>query len=90
MFSGLRSDSVALSHVWLGLPGDRFQSDGGGLRIAAPLSTALDSHLSIDRKCDCRTRPNHIATAQCPLPSVCLLPGALLRLKNWGRQRKKT
>jgi len=33
-FSGLRSDSMALSHVWLGLPGGRFQSDGG-LRIAA-------------------------------------------------------
>jgi len=29
MFSGLVSDSVALSHVWLGLPGGRFQSDGG-------------------------------------------------------------
>jgi len=34
MFSGLRSDSMALSHVCLGLPGGRFQSDGG-LRIAA-------------------------------------------------------
>jgi len=34
MFSGLRSDSIALSHVWLGLPGGRFQSDEG-LRIAA-------------------------------------------------------
>ena len=34
MFSGLRSDSVALSHVWLGLSGGRFQSDGE-LRIAA-------------------------------------------------------
>ena len=34
MFSGLRSDSVALSHVRLGLPGGRFQSDGG-FRIAA-------------------------------------------------------
>ena len=29
MFSGLVSDSVALSQVWLGLPGGRFQSDGG-------------------------------------------------------------
>jgi len=34
MFSGLRSDTVALSHMWLGLPGGCFQSDGG-LRIAA-------------------------------------------------------
>ena len=34
MFSGLRSDTMALSHVWLGHPGGRFQSDGG-LRIAA-------------------------------------------------------
>jgi len=34
MFSGLRSDSMALSHVWLGLLGGHFQSDGG-LRIAA-------------------------------------------------------
>jgi len=34
MFSGLRSDSMAVSHVWLGLHGGRFQSDGG-LRIAA-------------------------------------------------------
>ena len=34
MFSGLRSGSMVLSHVWLGLPGGRFQSDGG-LRIAA-------------------------------------------------------
>ena len=34
MFNGLRSDSVALRHVWLGLPGGRFQSDGG-LRITA-------------------------------------------------------
>jgi len=25
MFSGLRSDSVALSHEWLGRPGGRFQ-----------------------------------------------------------------
>ena len=31
---GLRSDSMALSHVWLGLPGCCFQSDGG-LRITA-------------------------------------------------------
>jgi len=29
MFSGLRADSVALSQVWLGLPGGRLQSDGG-------------------------------------------------------------
>jgi len=29
MFSGLRSDSVALSHVWLGLLGGRFQSGRG-------------------------------------------------------------
>jgi len=29
MFSGLRSDSMVLSHVWLGHPGGRFQSDGG-------------------------------------------------------------
>ena len=36
MFSGLRSDLVALSHVWLGLPGGRFQSVGG-LRIAAAI-----------------------------------------------------
>ena len=28
MFSGLRSDSMALSHLWFGLPGGRFQSDG--------------------------------------------------------------
>ena len=33
-FSGLRSRSIALSHVWLGLPRGRFQSDGGW-RIAA-------------------------------------------------------
>jgi len=33
MFSGHRSALVA-SHVWLGLTGGRFQSDGG-LRIAA-------------------------------------------------------
>ena len=33
MFIYLRSDSMVLSHVWLGLPGGRFQSDGG-LRIA--------------------------------------------------------
>jgi len=33
MFSGLRSDSVALSGVWLGLPGGRFQS-GGSLQGA--------------------------------------------------------
>jgi len=26
MFSGLRSDSMALSHVWFSLPGGRFQS----------------------------------------------------------------
>ena len=35
MFSSLRSDSVALSFVWLGLPGGRFQSGGSSLRIAA-------------------------------------------------------
>ena len=34
MFNGLRSNSMALSHMWLGLPGSRFQSDGG-LRITA-------------------------------------------------------
>ena len=34
MFSGLRFDLMALSDVWLSLPGGRFQSDGG-LRIAA-------------------------------------------------------
>jgi len=34
MFSGLSSDSMALSHMWLGLPGGRFQSDGG-LHITA-------------------------------------------------------
>jgi len=34
MFNGLRSDSMALSHVWLGLTGGDFQSDGG-LQIAA-------------------------------------------------------
>jgi len=28
MFNGLRSDSVAVSRVRLGLPGGRFQSDG--------------------------------------------------------------
>ena len=27
MFSGFRSDSMALSHLWLGLPGDRYQSE---------------------------------------------------------------
>jgi len=27
MFSGVRSDSEALSHMWLGLPGGRFQSE---------------------------------------------------------------
>ena len=34
MFSGVRSDSTALSQVWLGLPEGRIQSDGG-LRFAA-------------------------------------------------------
>ena len=34
MFSGLSANSMTLSHVWLGLPGGRFQSDGG-LQIAA-------------------------------------------------------
>ena len=34
MFNGLRSDTMALRHVWLGLREGRFQSDGG-LRIAA-------------------------------------------------------
>jgi len=34
MFSGVRSDTMVLSRVWLGHPGGRFQSDGG-LRIAA-------------------------------------------------------
>jgi len=34
MFSRLRSDSMVLSHMWFGLPGGRFQSDGG-LRISA-------------------------------------------------------
>ena len=29
MFSNLISDSIALSHVYFGLPGGRFQSDGG-------------------------------------------------------------
>ena len=29
MFSGIISDSMVLSHVWLGLPGGYFQSDGG-------------------------------------------------------------
>jgi len=34
VLSGLRSDSMALGHVWLGLPGGRFQSYGC-LRITA-------------------------------------------------------
>ena len=34
MFSGLRSNSMAMSYIWLGLPGGCFQSDGG-LRITA-------------------------------------------------------
>ena len=34
MFNGLRSNWMTLSHVWLDLPGGRFQSDGG-LRIVA-------------------------------------------------------
>ena len=29
MLSNLISDSTALSHVYFGLPGGRFQSDGG-------------------------------------------------------------
>ena len=33
--SGLISDSMALSHMWLGLPEGRFQSDGGLLITAA-------------------------------------------------------
>jgi len=35
MFGDFRSDSMALSHVWLGLPGGRFRSDGGLLIAAA-------------------------------------------------------
>jgi len=35
MFLGLRSDSTALSHVWLGLPGGCFQSDGGWRNASA-------------------------------------------------------
>ena len=33
MFSGLRSDAMAVSHVWLGLPGRCFQC-GGALQTA--------------------------------------------------------
>ena len=57
MFSGLRSNSMALSHVWLGLPGGRFQSDGG-LQIAAATArsrtlfnkTVANTLPGIDRK----------------------------------------
>jgi len=47
MFSGLRSDSVALNHVWLGLPGGHFQSDGG-LRFAAATACCCRKSTSSD------------------------------------------
>ena len=56
MFGDFRSDSMALSHVWLGLPGGRFRSDGGLLIAAATAlvivfirSTACD--VANTRKC---------------------------------------
>jgi len=50
MFSGLRSDSMALSHVWLGLSGGRFQSDGGGLRIVVATACDVAKELSAARQ----------------------------------------
>ena len=41
MFSGLRSYSMALSHVWLGLPGGRFQSDGTSVTTGPILTVTL-------------------------------------------------
>ena len=43
MFSGLISDSMTLGHVWLGLPGGRFQS-GGGWRISAATDGLHQQH----------------------------------------------
>jgi len=58
MFSGLISDSTALSHVWLGLPGGRFQS-GGGWRISA-LMVCISST-------ECQVLPNNLKR-RFPLP----------------------
>ena len=49
MFSGLRSDSVALGHVWLGLSGGRFQSDRG-LRIVVATACDVAKELSAARQ----------------------------------------
>jgi len=52
MFSGLVSDLMAVSHVWFGLPGGRFQSDGGlrfGLLVVVYCAVglvALVNHVS--------------------------------------------
>jgi len=52
-FSGFRSDSMALSHVWLGHPGGRFQSDGG-LRIAAATARWWSSSGALRAMCSQR------------------------------------
>ena len=59
MFSGLISDSMALGHVWLGLPGGRFQS-GGGWRITAATVVCISST-------ECHVLPNNL-TRRFPLP----------------------
>jgi len=65
MFSGLRSGSMVLSHVWLGLPGGRFQSDGG-LRIAAATARWWSSSAALRAMCSRRISTVVLLPWHCP------------------------
>ena len=82
MFSCLRSTSVTLSHVQLGLPGGRFQSDGG-LHIAAATARLICSKNS--------SSPVHFSLHQThaqPGLFAVLLPVPVIRGQCNMRQRK--
>ena len=74
MFSGLRSDSMALSHMWLNLPRGHFQSDGG-LRSQQQLHgdgsfSRFMVILVFDSQTD--TKPRHIPHCMTMSCSNCL------------------
>ena len=67
----LRFNSMAVSHVWLGLPGGRFQSDGV-LRIAAATARSGSSSAALRAMC------SHGISSVVPLP--CWQSGYTLTL----------
>ena len=56
MFSSLRSDSTALSHMWLGLPGGRFQVRSKSVMVSYTLRTWPNTLLKDEES----ARDNHV------------------------------